>query len=119
MWVNKAEYFRIVKERDEAAGVAKALEQRVFALETSADWLRVQFSKCDHERAALIAKYLGVQVPTMVFEQEDKSRTPTSHIINDAGALFADVGDEEALKQGLGWDDDGNFVAKKQPEAVA
>lgn len=119
MWISKIEYQRILTERDEAHGVAKTLEQQVFALNTSNDWLRVQFSKCDHERAALIARYLGVQVPSITFEKEDTNRTPTSHIINDAGALFNDVGDEEAARQGLGWDDEGNFVAKKQLEAVS
>jgi hypothetical protein len=110
MWISKAEYLDLRDDRAEAIGRSEALEKRVYALETSNDWLRVQFSKCDIERAALIQRYLGVQVPTIRFEEDVSHNTPVSHIINDAGQLFADVGDKEAIRLGVGWDDDGNYI---------
>jgi hypothetical protein len=113
MWISKVEYLRILTERDIAVGIARALEPRVIAMEAAADWMRVRVTQIDHERGALIQKYLGVSVPAIRFEEEDRSRTPVSHIINDAGQLFSDVGDQEAARMGIGWDEDGNFLSTK------
>ena len=77
------------------------------ALNTTLDWFRVRITQLEHERAVLLRTYMGVIVPEVSIEREDP--TPRLDSTN-AVPHFHDMGDDEARKAGLDWDEQGNLV---------
>lgn len=83
------------------------LNQQKTALDVTLDWFRVRITQLEHERAVLLRTYMGVIVPEVSIEREDP--TPRLDSTN-AVPHFHDMGDDEARKAGLDWDEQGNLV---------
>ncbi len=77
-------------------------------LNTHLEWTRLRLVQVEFERAALIKKFMGVDIP--VPEIED----PYQPIDPSATPDFSDVGDEEAAKLGIEWNKDGTLNYTKK-----
>lgn len=113
MWISQATFAALMKERFEAQGVAQALERQVATQNITLDWFKAQLTKSEYERAALIQNYMGVKVPVMEFQDTKLAEKPVISTEDILGATvnFGDVGDEEARRMGLDWDNEGRLLA--------
>lgn len=118
MWISKLawlsdrqEHLKVVAEKD---AIASAYATQKATLE----WLMLRMTQLEAERAKLLWKYMGVEVPQVQLEEAP---------VNDAAAAgtffnnpmnrlpnFDDMGDHEARKQGIGWDKYGSLAFGKQ-----
>ena len=113
MWLAKIIY----QEMREALVATQAqrdiLQGHNRALETTMDWLRVRVSQLEHERAIMLSKYMGIDVPVQVIERarEKKAESPYHTIPH-----FDDLGDEQARKLGITWNADGSVSYGGTPD---
>lgn len=69
------------------------------------EWLQVRLTQVEYERAGLIKRYMGIDVPVATFEPNtDKAPDPNQTMD------FNDIGDAEAARLGLEWAADGTVV---------
>lgn len=104
MWISRQMFTELVKDRSEASGVAQALEKQNIALQATMDWLRMRLTQLEHERAQLIYNYMGVKINVPTLEPAPTAKL--SDIVNEA-VSFDDMGDTEAAKLGIGWNEAG------------
>lgn len=93
-------------------GQLAGTRESIKTLEVNLDWFRVRLTQVEAERAKLLYLHTGVKMETPSFErstpEDDQQRTALPDMI--AGfAGFQDVGDEEARKLGIEWDDEGKI----------
>lgn len=95
----------LVKAQVEAAALTQVNAQ----LNAHIEWMRVRLTQLEFERAQLIKKYMGVDIPTPSFEEPDTHPDPNETF------SFGDVGDKVAAELGIGWNADGtlNFGKNK------
>jgi predicted nuclease with TOPRIM domain len=110
MFIPKAVFdlFRISKEsvetlREEIASVKAerdTLQRQTTHLQTSFDWLRLRVNALEVERAQLIERAYGIKpiVPEISRASSNDFKRTLEQM---STALFTDMGDEEARKQGL------------------
>ena len=113
MWVDKR-----VWQADHDASVRNIaliteLRAQNTALLTTMDWFRVRITQVEHERAALIYKYMGVKIDVPSIEEAPEPTGLTSGDILSQIPSFEDMGDEEAKRQGIGWDAQGELTYGK------
>lgn len=106
MWVKRADYDAMMARALEANGAKEALERQVLSQKTTMDWMVVRLTQLEHERAALIYRYMDIKITVPTIELDTPPAAEPSTIGNDLPS-FDDVGDDEAKKQGLGWDEFG------------
>ncbi len=106
MWISTKLFSELLTSKGAAEGQAAELVRQNLALQGTIEWLGVRLTQSEHERAALIQNYMGVKVPTFNIEQE-KPSNGISHDLNDAMAIFKDVGDVEAKRLGINWNSEG------------
>jgi hypothetical protein len=106
MWVKRSEFVTLATGVVAAQTKAAVLEQQNAVLQTTMDWQRVRLHQLEIERANLLFSMTGVRVPVPIVEAaavEDPLRN---------AALFEDMGDEEAKRQGIDWDALGQIIRK-------
>jgi hypothetical protein len=114
MWIStqayladKADAITLRLERDLA--VAQVKQQ-----ETTLAWFMHRLTQVEQERSKLIFNYTGVKVDAPTYEPEEAAKNAAASLLaaNPLNALpsFNDVGDDEALKQGIDWDTEGNII---------
>ena len=108
MWIKRAEYDKLMERALVAQGEKEALQRQLISQQGTTDWMIHRMTQLEHERAALIYRYMDIKitVPELVPEQP---KTETSVIGNDLPS-FNDVGDEQAKALGLDWDDQGRVT---------
>ena len=89
----------LVKSQIESAALSQVNAQ----LNAHIEWMRVRLTQLEFERAQLLKKYMGVDVPVPSFEQPDPS--PDLNQTVD----FSDIGDKMAEQLGIGWNPDGTL----------
>ena len=102
MWIARTEYERLAGAR----GKLDATLQRCAAQQTTNDWLMMRLTQLEHERAVLVQNYMGVKIPVPEIGRAVET-VDVEKALRDPGSLFADVGDEEAKRLGLDWDETG------------
>ena len=105
MWISQGMFEELLKARAKAEGEAHGLAQNNRALEVTMDWLRVRVTQLEHERAILISNYMGINVPTPTI-----AKVPNPGQLRDnyhAVPHFNDIGDDEASRLGVSWNEDG------------
>lgn len=112
MWIGKEQFLELVHEKSQAQGVAQALERQNTALQSTMDWLKMRLTQLEQERAQLIFNYMGVKIAVPSIEPERPS-IAMSDILGSTQS-FDDVGDEEAAKQGIGWNEMGEVAYSKK-----
>lgn len=114
MWVKRAEYDKLMERALIAQGEREALQRQVDSQKTTTDWMIHRMTQLEHERAALLYRYMDIKitVPELV---PDAPRTEASQMAGFDPPSFADVGDDEAKKLGLDWDNDGRVTQHGRP----
>lgn len=107
MWVSKRIYQEMRDDLVAAKAVRDTLTTQCKALEVTNDWFRVRIGQLEHERAVLIAKYMGVEMPVPVIE---RVRDEKKDDVYNVTPHFNDVGDEMARKMGIEWNPDGSVA---------
>lgn len=107
MWVDRTLYDDIRKKLWETAAVNQALEKQVTAQQSTIDWMAVRLTQVEHEKAQLLFNYTGVKIASPVLKQADESSVD----LNQAPS-FSDIGDAQAEKLGISWNDDGTIRYK-------
>lgn len=105
MWIARKEYERLAA----MSGQNQALIARTAAQQTTNEWLMMRLTQLEHERAVLIQNYMGVKIPVPEIGKAAET-VDIDQILRNPGALFADVGDEEAERLGLDWAPDGTVT---------
>jgi hypothetical protein len=108
MWISQAAYLkdredllRVVAERDAAHKLIEAQKATV-------EFMMLQFTKLEHERNKLLWTFTGVKFPEQVLSAEPSGGSQFDNPMN-ALPNFNDMGDAEARKQGLGWNESGEL----------
>lgn len=103
MWITRKAYDDLRLEWAKTHEEATVLNRNYTALMTTMDWLRVRVTQLEQERAQLLFNYTGVKVPTPRIEREHAAEV--AHPPH-----FDDIGDAEAARLGITWDEAGNVV---------
>lgn len=109
MWISRAEYAELIDKTVRAEGEKHAMQRQVDAQKTNQDWMVLRLTQLEHERAQLLYRYMDIKITTPSVEL-DVPVTPDASSIGSDLPSFNDVGDEEAKKLGLAWDDSGHVV---------
>ena len=109
MWIKRGEYRELVQDAAAARGERDALERQVATQKTNQDWMVLRLTQLEHERAQLLYRYMDIKVTVPTVELDVPVTPETSKIGSDLPS-FDDVGDAEAKKLGLDWDDDGRVT---------
>ena len=113
MWVNKQVFNELWGRSIALTATQGEMLRHNQSLETTLDWLRVRVSQLEHERAIMLSKYMGIDVPVQVIERarEKTVESPYHNIPH-----FDDVGDEQARKLGISWNADGSVSYGGTPD---
>lgn len=118
MWISQAvwlkereEYLKLQAERD-------AVKAQFKSQEITLGWFMHRLTQVEQERAKLIFNFTGVKVEAPEYQPEQAAAEAAASLLNsnplNALPNFNDVGDAEALKQGIDWDSNGEVVYLKQ-----
>ena len=106
MWIDRKTYDDLRLDYAKANEEARVLSHQNQVLITTLDWLRVRVTQLEMERAQLLWRYTGVKVPVPeIVKTDGVASNPMAQTPN-----FNDVGDTEAAKLGISWDDNGELV---------
>lgn len=117
MWIsqaawlkNREEFIELQKERD--AAVAQVNGQNI-----TLGWFMHRLTQVEQERSKLIYNFTGVRVEAPTYQKEDAAAEAAASLLsqNPLNSLpnFNDVGEAEALRQGITWNADGELVYTK------
>ena len=87
-----------------ANAAREALTLQVANLNAHISWLQIRLTEMSLERAAMMKRYLNIEVPTATFEQQNQDLPQIESTMD-----FRDVGDRMAEQLGIGWNDDGTL----------
>lgn len=112
MFIARKIYDDLRDERVKLQVEAAALAQVNAQLNAHIEWMRVRLTQLEFERAQLLKKYMGVDVPAPSFEPASETQAGTE--LNQTLG-FGDMGDAAAAALGIGWNPDGtlNYGDKK------
>jgi hypothetical protein len=112
MWIQREMFSKLIADKAKAEGAAQILAQRVVQQDATIDWMKTRLTQLEYERAQLINNYMGVKIPIPEFDRETTAKAPrvTAEDVLNQTVAFIDVGDEEAAKLGLSWDDEGRLM---------
>lgn len=109
MWIRRADYDSLLGVALQAKGASEVLERQVASQKTTMEWMIHRLTQLEHERAQLIYRYMGIKITVPTLETETPPSPDASAIGSDLPS-FDDVGDEEAKRLGLDWDNDGRVT---------
>lgn len=103
MWIAKDLLTRYIEERVAAMERARVLEDQNVKLNSTMDWFRYRLTQLEFERAQLIKRYMGIDVPVPEVAPVRRNFDSVEDIIRRGGEIFSDVGDKEAARLGVDW----------------
>ncbi len=108
MFIARHVYDEQRMERVKANEECTALNRVNIQLNAHIEWLHLRLVQVETERAFLLKKYMGVDIPvpeiTPVDTPPDMNQTVS----------FEDMGDQQAEALGIGWNDDGSLRVEKR-----
>lgn len=117
MWIAKAAWAKFRDEltqarTSEALAKASHREAEVLLAEKTStlDWMRHRVNALEKERAVLMAKLVGVALPTPELEPAGVVNSTNLSQPYMGGVGFEDVGDAEARQLGIFHDADGHIT---------
>lgn len=112
MWISQKVYLAWMERQHQTVAERDAAVQQLKQQETTLGWFMHRLTQIEQERSKLIFNYTGVRIEAPAYEKADDPATEAASMLNknplNSLPNFNDVGDEEAAKQGIGWDDEGN-----------
>ena len=112
MWLSRQAYQDLKDQIVQAQADAAAQRHANDVLEANMNWFRHRLTQIEAERAVLIYKVMGVKIPAPEFHKEDpiqKFMQDHKHQFTEAD-IFRDLGDDEARKQGISFNEEGQVV---------
>ena len=106
MWLTQTAYLETQKALLQVIAERDAIRQQQAALVNTNEWLMVRVTQLEHERAVFLRTQFGVSIAAPTIQRAD----PVSQLDLNQTISFADMGDEEALRQGIGWDEHGSVL---------
>lgn len=106
MWIDRNTYDDLRQDHATSASEARVLSEQNRALQTTIDWFRIRISQLEQERAQMLYNYTGVKVAVPQIERAPE--TDPAKILQSV-QHFHDIGDREAARLGIGWNDDGTL----------
>jgi len=114
MWISLKAYLKDKEDsillRTERDAAVTQLKQQ----ETTLAWFMHRLTQVEAERAKLILVYTGVKVDAPSYEPAQDPEKEAASMIqrNPLNSLpsFEDVGDEEAARLGIDWDEEGKIL---------
>lgn len=103
MWISRKIHDDLNAERIKACEEARVLFEQNRFITTTLDWMRHRVQQLEQERAQLLFKYMGVAVQVPQFVKPEQAEDDVIGGVN----LFQDIGDEQAKKLGIEWDEHG------------
>lgn len=117
MWIDRSTHRRLlqlVSDLEKAMALSEGIRQTYSeqnkVLQTNLDWLRVRVNQLEHERAQLVYNYMGIKIQTPEIQRTTPVDTPVHPLVELPS--FEDMGDAEAKRQGVEWNDEGRVVYK-------
>jgi hypothetical protein len=115
MWIKQSVVERLIKERSEASGAAQAMERQIAAQNATVEWMMLRLGQLEHERAVLVERYMGVTLAVpKITRAPDVASTLTADDLLNSMPSFEDMGEAEAQRQGVDWDEQGRVVYKNR-----
>jgi len=110
MWISQAAYLKTVEERMKLTAELEAAKAQLAANKNQLEWMMFRVTQLEGERAKLLWSFIGIKVPTI--EVAKDTTGPGETVDNPLNALpsFADMGEDDALRDGYGWDDEGRLT---------
>ena len=106
MWCDRKVYDDLRLDVAKRQAECQVLQQQNATLVTTLDWLRVRVTQLEMERAQMLWRYTGVKVPVPeIVKTDGVASNPMAQTPN-----FNDIGDTEAAKLGISWDENGELV---------
>lgn len=110
MWMSR----NVWDEERQARVLAEArlFDNKAYNIQLAAmnDWLKLRLTQLEHERAQLIHNYMGVKISVPTIEPEP---VKLSDVLGET-VSFDDMGDTEAQKHGVEWNELGEVVYGKK-----
>lgn len=106
MFISRAAFDTLNAERIKAVEEARVLFQQNVTLKATMDWAIQRVEHVERERAMLLKQYMGVAVEVPHFVKPEPNQ---DEAIGGAN-IWNDVGDEEAKRRGLKWNELGAVV---------
>ena len=113
MWISPKNVYKLLSDAASAQGEARALAEQNKVLQVTLDWMRARLNQVEHERAILLETYMGVKVPVPTLRQET---VESGNRGLNPDALFADIGNKEAERLGIGWNLAGEVIYEDQTQ---
>ena len=114
MWITQAAYLETQRALLQAIAERDAIRQQQAALTTTNDWLMHRVTQLERERAKMIEVNYGVKLDVPVITHDSAARIAGVGQFSDQVLMqsinFDDMGDEEAARQGISWNEDGSLV---------
>ena len=86
-----------------------AAQSLVAAQKSTVEFLMLRVTQLEAERNKLLWTYTGIKFPELVAAAEPNGASEFDNPINKLPSL-EDMGDDQALKDGYGWDSEGNLT---------
>ena len=116
MWISRKVYENLLLDNAKLREESRVLNGQNHTLTTSMEWFMVRTTQLERERAVILNHYMDVkiEVPNYQPVPTPRDRDEPKNIPEMLGTMgFADVGDAEAKRLGIGWDRSGAVVATK------
>lgn len=115
MFLSRKAYDDLQTRVVESAAEARAVSATNQQLNVHIEWLRARLTQVEMERAQLIKKYLGVEIPVPTFEQDRAAQFDPNETFS-----FDGLDDQTAEKYGISHNPDGTlrFGNSKTPTTV-
>lgn len=108
MWIDRKVYENLMLDNAKLREESRVLNNMNQQQESTIRWFMVRTTQLEKERAQLIFNYMGVKVETP--EYAPAPRVQSAAEIMSQVPSFEDVGDTEAARLGVGWNDQGEMV---------
>jgi hypothetical protein len=116
MWINRQTFDRLLKVANDlekaltsSEGIRQTYVEQNRVLQVNLDWLRTRVNQLEHERAQLLWNYVGVKIAVPEIQRAERVMDTVTHPLTELPS-FEDMGDEEAKRQGVSWNEEGRVT---------
>ncbi len=111
MWLWRADYERLRDELVETRATERLLAEQAATHRTQTAFLVAQINQLTKERAVMVRHITKLEIPIPSLVAASTPPISVDDVLTAIGSnLFEDMGDDEARRQGLGWDSTGVVV---------
>lgn len=115
MWIDRKVYEAMLLDNAKLREESRILNQQNQSLHAGLEWFMVRTTVLEKNNALLINNYMGIKLETPDYRStpmQVAAPVPTNIplTLGMPNNMFADMGDAEAKRNGVGWDPAGNVT---------